>query len=169
MIFSVVDVIDKIDVFLDQRAPAELVLRYYLYRTPEVIVQVLPVALILATFLALGQFNKYGELTAMRSAGLSLARILAPVFATGIGGAVVALLVGELVVPPANRERDRIYEEQIQRLSKGPMTERADVTYLGMAGRIYYMRLYVIPERRMHEVSVQQFRAGKLVLRIDAA
>jgi len=169
MIFTVVDVIEKIDVFLDHRAPAGLIVRYYLYRAPEVIVQVLPVALLLATFLALGQLNKFGELTAMRSGGLSLARILAPVFIVAGSGALVSLVLGEMVVPPANRERDRIYEEQIQRLSKGPTTERADVTYLGAGGRIYYMRLYVIPEQRMHEVSVQQFRAGKLTLRIDAA
>ena len=169
MIFTVVDVIEKIDVFLDHRAPAGLIVRYYLYRAPEVIVQVLPVALLLATFLALGQLNKFGELTAMRSGGLSLARILAPVFIVAGSGALVSLVLGEMVVPPANRERDRIYEEQIQRLSKGPTTERADVTYLGAGGRIYYMRLYVIPEQRMHEVSVQQFRAGRLILRIDAA
>ncbi|MEK7824762.1 MAG: LptF/LptG family permease [Candidatus Eisenbacteria bacterium] len=168
-IFSVVDVIDKIDVFLDHHAPGALVARYYLYRAPEVVVQVLPVALLLATFLALGQLNKYGELTAMRSGGLSLARILAPVIVVAAGSVLVSLVLGEAVVPGANRERDRIYEEQIQRLSKGPTTERADVTYLGGGGRIYYMRLYVVPERRMHEVSVQQFRRGALVMRIDAA
>lgn len=168
-IFSVVDVIDKIDVFLDHHAPGALIARYYLYRTPEVVVQVLPVALLLATFLALGQLNKYGELTAMRSGGLSLMRILAPVFLVAGGSVLVSLALGELVVPVVNRERDRIYEEQIQRLSKGPATERVDVTYLGSGGRIYFMRLYVVPERRMHEVSVQQFRRGKLVMRIDAA
>jgi lipopolysaccharide export system permease protein len=31
------------------------------------------------------------------------------------------------------------------------------------------MRLYVIPERRMHEVSLQEFRSGELVRRVDAA
>jgi lipopolysaccharide export system permease protein len=168
-IFSVVDVIDKIDVFLDHHAPGALVARYYLYRVPEVVVQVLPVALLLATFLSLGQLNKYGELTAMRSAGLSLARILTPVFVVAACSVLVSLVLGEVVVPGANRERDRTYEEQIQRLSKGPATERADVAYLGAGGRIYYMRLYLIPERRMHEVSVQQFSRGKLVMRIDAA
>ena len=168
-IFTVVDVIDKIDVFLDQRTPTPLALRYYVFRTPEVVVQVLPVALLLATFLALGQLNKFGELTAMRAAGRSLLRILTPVLATAAAGAVIALGLGEIVVPRANRERDRIYENQIQRLAKGQATERADVTYLGAGGRIYYMRLYVIPERRMHEVSVQQFQAGQLVMRIDAA
>jgi len=168
-LFSVVDVFDKINVFLDHRAPGTLMARYYLYRTPEVIVQVMPVALLLATFLALGQLNKFGELTAMRSGGLSLLRILRPVFVTSACAVVLSLVLGELVVPRANRERDRIYDEQIQRLTKGPATERADVTYLGAGGRIYYMRLYVVPERRMHEVSVQEFQRGELVMRIDAA
>ncbi len=168
-IFTVVDVIEKIDVFLDHRAANDLIIRYYLYRAPEVVVQVLPVALLLATFLGLGQLNKFGELTAMRSSGISLVRMVAPVLVSAACGVIVSLVLGELVVPAANRERDRIYEEQIQRLSKGPATERADVTYLGGGGRIYYMRLYVIPERRMHEVSVQQFSAGRLIMRIDAA
>ncbi|MBI1796634.1 MAG: LPS export ABC transporter permease LptG [Candidatus Eisenbacteria bacterium] len=168
-IFMVVDVIEKVDVFLDHHAATTLVLRYYLFRTPEVIVQVLPVALLLATFLALGQLNKFGELTAMRSTGLSLMRILAPVFVIAAGGVIVSLLLGELVVPNTNRERDRIFDVQIRRLAKELSTERADVTYLGSGGRIYYMRLYVIPEQRMHEVSVQEFNKGTLARRIDAA
>ena len=53
MIFIVVDVFEKIDVPRSPgpgragRAPS-------IYRAPEVVVQVLPVALLLATFLALG-------------------------------------------------------------------------------------------------------------------
>ena len=168
-IFTVVDVVEKIDVFLDHRAAADLVIRYYLYRAPEIIVQVLPVAMLLATFLALGQLNKFGELTAMRSAGISLGRILGPIYITAGVGVVVALLLGELVVPRANLERDRILEHEIQRLSESPVSERADVTYLGGGGRIYYMRLYIVAERRMREASVQEFRDGRLVMRIDAA
>ena len=76
VIFVVVDLFQKIDVFLDHKAPAGLVIRFYLYRAPEVVVLVLPVALLLATFLALGQLNKFGELTAMRAAGRSLLAIL---------------------------------------------------------------------------------------------
>lgn len=169
VIFTVVDVIEKIDVFLDHRAAADLVIRYYLYRAPEIVVQVLPVAMLLSTFLALGQLNKFGELTAMRSTGISLGRILAPVFLTAACGVLISLLLGEWVVPRANLARDRILEQEIQQLSKGPASERADVTYLGGGGRIYYMRLYIVAERRMREVSVQEFRDGRLAMRIDAA
>jgi len=168
-IFIVVDVFEKIDVFLDHRAPAMLVLRFYVYRTPEVVVRVLPVALLLATFLSLGQLNKFGELTAMRAAGLSLTRILTPVFLVATLGVLGALALSEQVVPGANRERDRIYDEQIQRLRPQAVTERADVTYLGAGGRIFYMRLYLVSERRMHEVSLQEFSQGELHRRIDAA
>jgi lipopolysaccharide export system permease protein len=169
VIFIVVDIFEKIDVFLDHRAPALLITRYYLYKAPEVVVQVLPVALLLATFLALGQLNKFNELTAMRTAGWSLARILRVVFATGVGAALLSLGLGEYVVPHADRERNRIYDEQIQRIERPTATERADVTYLGEGGRIFFIHLYLVKEQRMHEVSLQEFRAGELVRRIDAA
>jgi lipopolysaccharide export system permease protein len=169
VIFMVVDLFEKIDVFLDHRAPMSLVVRFYLYRTPEIVVQILPVALLLATFMALGQLNKFGELTAMRSAGVSLLRILRPVFGVALASVALVFVLGERVVPRANSERDAIYERQIQGRRQEDVTERADVTYLGEGGRIFYMRLYLVNEQRMHEVSVQEFQAGTLRRRIDAA
>ena len=169
VIFVVVDLFEKIDVFLDHRAAAWLVALYYVNLAPDVVVKVLPVSLLLATFLALGQLNKFGELTAMRAAGISLARILRPVFAVAAVAALVSLALGEGVVPRATRIRDRIFEERIQHMARTNPTERADVTYLGEGGRIWVMRLYVVPERRMHEVSLQEFHDGSLWRRIDAA
>jgi len=168
-IFVVVDVFEKIDVFLDHHAAVSLVTRYYLYRLPEWVVQVLPIALLLATFLALGQLNKFGELTAMRTAGRSLLGILGPVLAVSLGSTLLSLALSEFVVPETNRQRDVIYDRDIQGIRHEQMTERADVTYLGEGGRIFYMRLYLVGEHRMHEVSLQEFRAGALVRRIDAA
>jgi lipopolysaccharide export system permease protein len=169
VIFVVVDIFEKIDVFLDHRAPFELIARFYLYRAPEVVVQVMPVALLLASFLALGQLNKFGELTAMRAAGISLLRLLRPVFGVALAAVAVAFLLSERVVPGANRERDAIYERRIQGVQREEITERADVTYLGEGGRIFYMRLYLVKEKRMHDVSVQEFRTGTLTRRIDAS
>ncbi len=169
VIFVVVDVFQKIDVFLDHHAPAALVTRFYLCRAPEVIVTVLPVSLLMASFLALGQLNKFGELTAMRSAGLSLVRILRPVFGVAAAATAGSLLLSEFVAPQANRERDRIYDEQIQGIHRESPAEHADLTYLGQGNRIYVMRLYLVREKRMHEVSIQEFHAGELVRRIDAA
>src|SRR5262245_44780893 len=97
VIFIVVDLIEKMDVFLDHRAPWVLVAQYFVNLTPDVIVKMLPVALLLATFLALGQLNKFGELTAMRAGGLSLLRILSPVLAVASACVGLSLLFGEFV------------------------------------------------------------------------
>ncbi len=168
-IFVVVDIFEKIDVFLDHRAPIGLILGFYLYRMPEWLVQLLPIALLLATFLALGQLNKFGELTAMRASGVSLVRLLGPVLTVALAAVLLTLAVGEFAVPAANRDRDRVFDQRIQGVRPEEVSERADVTYLGEGGRIFFMRLYVVREERMHEVSLQEFRGGQLVRRIDAA
>lgn len=168
-IFAVVDVFEKIDVFLDHHAPLHLVARYYLFRLPEWLVQILPIAQLLATFLALGQLNKFGELTAMRTGGRSLLRILVPVLAVALAAVLVSVVTTEWVQPTTNRLRDQTYDQRIQGMHRAEVSERADVTYLGQGGRIFYMRLYVVAEERMHEASLQEFRGGQLARRIDAA
>jgi lipopolysaccharide export system permease protein len=169
VVFIVVDLIEKMDVFLDHRAPWSLVAQYFVNLTPEVVVKMLPVALLLATFLALGQLNKFGELTAMRAGGLSLVRILMPVLAVAVACVGLSLVLGEYVVPAATRARDTIFEERIQHLQRSSPSERADLTYLGRGGRIWIVGLYLVHEARMHEVSLQEFKNGVLDRRIDAA
>ncbi len=169
VIFGVVDLFDKIDVFLDHHASAGTVARFYLHLAPDVVVKVMPVALLLATFLALGQLNKFGELTAMRVAGQSLMRILLPVWVMAFLCTGLSFALSELVVPASNRERDRIYHEQIQGITQTEPIERGDVSYLGRGGHIYLIRLYLIPERRMRQVTIQRFQSGVLLDRVDAS
>jgi len=169
VIFIVVDVFEKMDVFLDHRAPFGLVLAYYVNLAPDVVTKVLPVALLLATFLALGQLNKFGELTALRASGISILRLMVPVFAVAALCVIVSLALSELVVPAATRTRNQILQERIQRIQRTSALERADVTYMGGGGRIWYMRLYLVREQRMHEVSLQEFSKGELRRRIDAS
>src|SRR5262249_31328153 len=154
VIFVVVDLIEKMDVFLDHKAPWFLVAQYFVNLAPDVVVKMLPVALLLATFLALGQLNKFGELTAMRAGGLSLLRILQPVFAVACACVAMSLVLGEYVVPAATRARDVIFEERIQHLQRTTPSERADVTYLGSGGRVWLVGLYLVHEQRMHDVSL---------------
>lgn len=168
-LYLVLDFVENASVFLDHHASLALTLEYYAAFTPTIIVQVLPVALMLATFLSLGQLNKFGELTAMRAAGCSLGRLLAPVWAVALLSTLGSLALGELVVPGATRLKNEVLNERIQHLESTVRSERPDITYLGEGGRIWYARLYVVPEKRMHEVSLQEFRNGQLRRRIDAA
>lgn len=58
-------------------------IEYYLWKVPELLIIVLPVAMLLALLYALSSHARYHELTAMRSAGISLWRISLPYLLVG--------------------------------------------------------------------------------------
>lgn len=53
--------------------------RYYSYKTPAVIYQLLPVACLMATLFTLSNLNRTNELTALFSLGMSLFRVAVPI------------------------------------------------------------------------------------------
>ena len=57
---------------------------YYLVKIPEILVLVLPLALLLALLYALSNHNRHHELTAIRAAGVSLWRMAAPLFGSWV-------------------------------------------------------------------------------------
>src|SRR5437773_12514194 len=75
------------------------VLAYYVVKTPEMLVIVLPIAFLLALLYSLTDHARHHELTAMLAAGVGLARLALPYFATGLLLSGAAFAVNELWVP----------------------------------------------------------------------
>ena len=92
-IYLVIDFLEKIGRFTRAQGKLQHILLFFLYKAPEIVNQVTPLAVLMATLLTLGMLSLNSELTAMRGCGLSLARITAPIFAI----AAVAALVFSLV------------------------------------------------------------------------
>jgi lipopolysaccharide export system permease protein len=168
VIFAVVDLFEKIQDFMDGNASFWIIARYYAYKIPWVLVQVLPVALLMATFLTLAQMSKFNELTAMVTAGLSTGRILVPVVLVSLLGVAASFALSESIVPEATRRRDQILESEVHKRIIRKPNEYANLTVLGRDGRIISAKLYLVPERRMHDVTVTEFRGDAIVRRIDA-
>jgi lipopolysaccharide export system permease protein len=77
--------------------------RHVLLNLPATLLPFLPVAALFGGLLAMGQLARGGELTVMRAAGVSVARISVAVFAAGLLLLPLALLVSEWVAPPLVR------------------------------------------------------------------
>jgi lipopolysaccharide export system permease protein len=167
-IFLVVDFIEKLNRFLDHDAAFWAVTRYFAWKTPYVIVMMLPVALLMATFLTLGQMARFHELSAIVTSGASLARVALPVLLVATLASAASFVLGELVVPQATTRRERILEREIDKIPPAPEAERTDVTVRGRGGYVYVVRLYLVPERRMHDVSIYNYEGGRLRRRVDA-
>lgn len=78
LLFVVVDVIERLDKFIDNRVSFLNIGRFYLAYVPFMIQLVVPVATLLASLFSVGRLSTTNELTAMRAAGASPVRLLAP-------------------------------------------------------------------------------------------
>ena len=89
----------ELDDFQKEKLRLLDVIEYTVAITPEFMVMVLPITLLLAMLYALTNHTRYNEITAMRAAGISLWRICAPYFVAGCVLSVALFGLNEMVVP----------------------------------------------------------------------
>lgn len=169
-IYVIVNLIDRIDVFVDHKTSVGLVVQYYLLGIPIFAVKVLPLALLLGSILGLGHLKKWGELTAMQVAGTAPARILAPMLAMGLLLAILSFVVGEGVTPDTTQRQKELYDTKIRGRRESAKGSRSDIILLGRGGRIYLAWSYDAARALLRKVSVQLPRTEtqELDWRIDA-
>jgi lipopolysaccharide export system permease protein len=172
-IYLIVDLFEKLDVFVDHQAAVGLILSYYLYKLPVIVVQVLPLAMLLAAILSLGAMRRLNEVTAMQSCGLSPLRITLPILVLAAIVTVGAFALGEELVPGAYRREQQTLDVRIKKKRPADALGRSDIRYMGRAGRVYLARQYAPRPPALIDLSLQQFRTGEnrqqLWRRIDAA
>jgi lipopolysaccharide export system permease protein len=76
-------------------------IKYVILKQPQQVYNLSPIAALIGTIMGLSTLALNSELTAMRAAGVSVARIVGATMKVGIAFAIVILLVGEYVVPEA--------------------------------------------------------------------
>lgn len=93
------DLITQLDRFQRHGLSAGAVVKYYLVKTPNDLSVVVPVALLLALLYTLANHARYNELTAMRTAGVSLWRLSLPYFAVSVIIAAAMFFIHEVWLP----------------------------------------------------------------------
>jgi lipopolysaccharide export system permease protein len=88
--------------------------QYYLFRIPEFLPVALPVALLLALLYAVTNHGRNNELTAMRTAGISLWRLSAPYLAVGFLASLALFALNEFCAPITSDAADQILASHSQ-------------------------------------------------------
>ncbi|HAV63076.1 MAG TPA: hypothetical protein DCY13_12020 [Verrucomicrobiales bacterium] len=111
LLWLVFDIVGVMDDFQENGLQLPDVVEYYLYKIPKILSEgLVPVALLLTTMYALTQHSRHNELTAMRSAGISLWRVLVPYAAVGVLFSLALFWINELALPDANQRMDQVME-----------------------------------------------------------
>lgn len=90
------------------------VIRYVALTLPRQIYELFPIAVLLGTMLGLSWLALGSELTAMRAAGISLARIAVSAMKAGFLLVVFCIVIGETVVPISDTAAQRGKAEALQ-------------------------------------------------------
>jgi len=167
-IFSIVDIFEKMDVFIDNHSRLVDIALYFFYKLPYLLALVLPVALLLAALLSLGQLQRHNELAAMTTSGVSLVRILRPVFLASAVFSILSFAFTETILPTANTRREEIYAQKIRKRKRPAGQSQTNLSYLGHGGRIYLARFYDAPRQRLRDLVVQEFDGNTIEKRLDA-
>lgn len=102
------DLVSQLNHFQKQRLRALDIAEYYSIKTPELLMIVVPVALLLALLYALTNHARHHELTAMRAAGVGLWRIALPYLVVGFVLSLELFAMNEFWVPDAAEAAEEI-------------------------------------------------------------
>jgi LPS export ABC transporter permease LptG len=90
------------------------VIGYSIAMTPEFLVTVLPIALLLALLYTLTNCARHNEITAMRAAGVSLWRLCVPYFVVGFIASLALFALNEFCVPRSTEWAECILNRYVQ-------------------------------------------------------
>ena len=169
LIFVLVDSMEHLDDFIDAHAPLEIVVAYYIAFLPEIIKLMTPVAVLLGSLFVIGRMSTSSELTAMKSGGVSLYRVLTPFLIVAFLISFASVYLNGWVVPKANAKKYYIERTVLNR--GNDVSSRMNIFFQEGPRRIVSMNYFDPQTNVASHVSIQDFADSDmtvLVRRFDA-
>lgn len=167
-IFIIVDVIEKIDIFIRNHLTITQAAIYYLYQLPFFINIALPMSLLIATVFTMSFLKKNNELAAIKSSGISMYRVSTPLLVVGILFTLFSFVIEDYLVIPANRKRIEIERDQLKRQKYRKKTTLENLSFQDSQNCNVFIRWYSVKMNYGKDISIQYFNDNLLVKRIDA-
>lgn len=119
VIFLVVNLLENLDDFMDNDATFMVIAKYYIHYFPEILKILTPVATLLSTLFTVGKLSTLNEITAMKTGGMSLYRIMIPLTIVGLAISFGQLYFNGWVVPKSNTKKLAIEREYLKKSKSG--------------------------------------------------
>lgn len=114
-VFVIVDLIENLDRYIDNKMPWSIVLKYYGYSLPYFINIALPMSMMIASVFSIGLMAKRNEWTAMKSGGISLYRLTVPLLLFSIAVSLISFEFDNTFVSWGMSMRGEIEKEYMKK------------------------------------------------------
>ena len=116
IIIGLVDLIFAlVDLFVNSGVSLPIITRLLIYKIPAIMIMFLPMSALFATMLMLVRMAKDNELTILRTSGVIIFRVIAPIVLFGTIIASISWGINEYVTPWANKVSDHLIRTTIQK------------------------------------------------------
>jgi len=116
----IIDIFSFIEDIVKFKIPGSSLAAFYIYYSPTIVLQVTPMAALLSTIFILSNLNKNNEITAMKSSGISLWRIISPLIILGIIISTASFIVSDKIVPISSKVANMIRREELEKEKRKP-------------------------------------------------
>jgi lipopolysaccharide export system permease protein len=172
LLYVIIDLFGRLDEVLKQNIHIPIMLEYYLSMMPLIIIQTAPVAGLISAIYVLGALNKYGEITAMRAAGISIQRVLMPFIYIGLTITIFVFGISERILPESMKKAESIKENYLDRTDKNrPVNNRAisNIALYGKNNRLIFIDNFDPPSKTATGITIlEQDRRDNVSLKINA-
>jgi lipopolysaccharide export system permease protein len=166
-LFVLIDLIEKLDDFIDHDVSYIQIAEYYLYFIPEIIKLTAPISTLLSSLFVTGRLSKQTELSSMKSSGISLYRMLVPFFLVGVIITSIDLYLSGWVVPDFEKQKTTFESAYLGKVNKSS-GKNSNIYILDSPTRIVKIRYFNDNANISYNVEVHQFNGSELLWRIDA-
>ncbi len=168
-IFIIVDLIENLDRFMDNKVPSEVVFRYYIYTLPYFVSIGLPMAVLISTVFSLGSMVKRNEWTAMKASGISLYRVALPLVICGVILSGISFLLDNKLVAYGNEKRFEIDRDYVKRKSRHKLKNTLkDIFLQKNSSNHISLSKYYIQKRIGYDLTIVDLGQLTIRERIDA-
>lgn len=112
-VFIIVDMFERLDAFIDNSAPIEIILTYYSVYLPSIFELLVPISCLLGALFSIGRLSNNNEIVAMRSAGMGLFQLILPILLFCVFLSIGQLFFNGWVVPRSVTQKLNIEREYL--------------------------------------------------------
>jgi lipopolysaccharide export system permease protein len=169
VIFIAVDMMEKLDKFIDRKVPWDIVAEYYINFLPQMVSLILPIGLLLGSLFATGKLSQNSEIIAMRSGGMSLYRFMLPYVIIALLASGAAMYMNGWLAPEANArmltiKREYLKDNIVQNVQMNMHMQNAPGEFLVVGN-------FNISQGKAERIGLYQFDPSdrtRLIRRVDA-
>ena len=166
-IYLVIDFVQKLDNFIGAGVDKFTILRYFVYESPYILLQIIPPSVLLSLIVMTSIMKKYNEILAIKISGINVFSIYQVILVCVIFLTAFVFILSEFVAPYATSKSRDIWKYEVEKHSRGQYYGSDQVWYKG-ENRIYWIKHYDYKNRLLLDATFYFFDDDfRLVKKID--